>query len=426
LTRPLSAGSLAAILLLSSAPPCGAEWPQFRGPGGLGVSAERDLPTEWSDEEGVLWKAPLPGAGASSPVVRAGRVYVTAYTGYGVERPGEGRMDDLRLHIIAIDGKDGREIWKRDIRPRLPESDRVRDHGYAAPTPALDDSHLYVFFGRSGVFKLDLEGEIVWNVHVGDRTHGWGCGTSPVLHENLVIVNASVESGSLVALDRDSGKEVWRAGGMRESWNTPHLVELEGGKKELVVSVQRHLLAFDPRSGKELWRSRGIDDYVCPSIVSHAGIVYAVGGRQSRCLAVRAGGRGDVSDTHVLWDARAGANVSSPVIHEGHLYGVSDRTQTAYCVRLEDGEVVYSTRVRGQPYASALAAGGKIYVVLRQGGTLVIAARPSFEIIAHNRLEDRSYFNASPAAAGGRLFLRSDRYLYSIGAAAAGSGAGGG
>jgi outer membrane protein assembly factor BamB len=152
-----------------------------------------------------------------------------------------------------------------------------------------------------------------------------------------------------------------------------------------------------------------------------------VGAPQARARAVRAGGKGDVSDTHVVWEAKAGANVSSPVIHEGHLYGVSDRAGVAYCIRLEDGKVIYSERSRGQPYASALAADGRIYVVTRREGTLVLAAKPAFELIAHNRLDDGGYFNASPAVAGGRLFLRSDRFLYCIGgkpAAGAGAGAG--
>jgi hypothetical protein len=393
-----------------------ADWPQFRGPGGLGISRESDLPLRWSDAENLVWKTALPGPGASSPIAVGDRVYVTCFSGYGVDRSRPGDMDDLRLHVLSVDRAGGRIVWERDIEPRLPEEDRVREHGYAAPTPASDGRHLYVFFGKTGVFKLGLDdGKVVWQAVVGSDTHGWGCGTSPVLHENLVIVNASVESRSLVALDKETGREVWRAGGMRDSWNTPHLVDLGGGKRELVVSVQGNLLAFDPERGKELWRCRGIPDYVCPSAVSHHGVVYAVGGRQSRALAVRAGGRGDVTESHLVWEAKAGANVSSPVIHDGHLYGVSDRAGLAYAIRLADGEVVYSERVDGQPYASADAAGGRIYVVTRRNGTLVLAAKPEFEVLAHNRLDDKSEFNASPAVADGRLYLRSDRFLYCLG-----------
>jgi hypothetical protein len=234
------------------------------------------------------------------------------------------------------------------------------------------------------------------------------------LYENLVIVNASVESGSLVAIDKSTGKIVWRAGGMDSSWNTPHLVEAPNGEHELAVTVKKWILGFDPKTGNELWRCEAIDDYICPSIVSHKGVLYALGGRSSKTVAVRSGGRGNVMDTHKLWQADVGANVCSPVLHDGHLYWVSDRNRTAYCLRLTDGSVVYSERAGPQPYASALLADGRLYIVTRNGGTLVLAAKPQFEPLASNELEDRSTFNASAITCNGTLILRSDEYLYCI------------
>ncbi len=405
----------AVSMVLSTGPARSGDWPQFRGPGGLGTSAEKGLPVTWDAETNVVWKTRMPGAGASSPVVLGDRVYLTCYSGYGAGVADAGTMNDLTLHVLAIGANDGKIIWDRRVAPKLPESTKVRDHGYAGPTPATDGKHLYVFFGKSGVLKFDLEGNQLWRADVGSKTHGWGCGTSPVLFENLVIVNASVESGSLVALSKASGQEVWRAGGMRASWNTPHLVTTADGKQELVVSVKDKILAFDPATGASLWSSEGIRDYVCPSVVSHEGVVYAIGGRQSKAIAVRAGGRGDVTATHRLWQADVGANVSSPVVHDGHLYWVSDRNKTAYCLRLDDGEVVYARKFPAQPYASTVVADGKLYVVTRRGGTVVLAARPVYEQLAHNRLDDRSQFNASPAIAKGRLFLRSDSFLHCIG-----------
>ncbi len=326
-------------------------------------------------------------------------------------------MEDLRLHVLSVDARSGKIMWQRTIKPALPESRRVRDHGYAAPTPVTDGKHLYVFFGKSGVFKLDFSGKILWNTSVGTKTHPWGCGTSPILYKNLVIVNASVESGSLVALEKESGREVWRAGGMVASWNTPHLVKLPGGGVELTVSVKGKVLGFDPATGKALWSCAGIPDYVCPSIVSRDGVVYAMGGRSSRTVAVRAGGRGDVTATHKLWEAEVGANVSSPVIHGAHLYWVSDRNRRAYCLRLKDGKVVYEERFPSQPYASTVYVAGKLYVVTRRGGTYVLAAKPTYKVLAHNRFEDRSIFDGSPAVTEGRLFLRSQRFLYCVGVA---------
>jgi outer membrane protein assembly factor BamB len=391
-----------------------AEWPQFRGPGGQGATSEENLPLTWSDTENLVWKTQLPGFGASSPIALGDRFYVTCYSGYGTDGGNRGRMQNLTLHVVCLTS-DGKIVWDRHVQPKLPESESVRDHGYAAATPATDGEHLYVFFGKTGVLKFDLDGKQLWQADVGDNLDRWGCGTSPVLYKNLVIINASVESKSLVAINKESGEEVWRAGGMNASWNTPHLVHVGGDMWELVVSVKGKILAFDPETGKPLWNCDGIPDYVCPSIVSREGTVYVIGGRTSRAIAVRAGGRGDVTETHRLWEAKAGANVVSPVVHEGHLYWVSDRNNIAYCLRLEDGKVMYAQRFRGQPYASALVGDGKIYVVTRTGGTYVLAAKPEFEQLAHNKLDDRSTFNASPIVADGKLLLRSDKYLYCIG-----------
>ncbi|MHC4169707.1 MAG: hypothetical protein ACYSWQ_22400 [Planctomycetota bacterium] len=151
------------------------DWPQFRGPGSLGISQAKNLPVTWSDTENLCWKTALPGSGSSSPIALGGKLYVTCYSGYGLDQSG-GTMDDLALHVVCIDGR----------------------HGYAAPTPATDGMHLYIFFGKSGVFKFGLNGEQIWQTSVGTGLNGWGCGTSPVLYKDLVIVNASVESGSLV------------------------------------------------------------------------------------------------------------------------------------------------------------------------------------------------------------------------------------
>lgn len=405
---------LLALLALDNAISYAADWRQFRGPGGQGVSNDRGLPLTWSDQQNILWKTELPGAGASSPIALGDRLYVTCYSGYGSETESSGPMEDLKLHVVCLSDS-GKIIWNQTVAPKLPETERVRDHGYAAPTPVTDGKHIYVFFGKTGVLKFDLNGKQLWQTSVGNKLHGWGCGTSPVLFQNLVIVNASVESNSLVAIHQDDGKEVWRVGGMDSSWNTPHLVEVGDGQTELVVSVEGKILGFDPSTGKQLWSCDGIPDYVCPSVVSHQGVVYVIGGRTSQAFAVKTGGRGDVTKTHLLWNAKAGANVVSPVVHDGYLYWVSDRNTIAYCVRLQDGKVMYAERFPAQPYASAVVGDGKIYIVTRSSGTYVLAAKPEFELLAHNELEDRSTFNASPIVANSKLILRSNKFLYCIG-----------
>ena len=402
------------VLLCSVSTAVADDWLQFRGADGQGASAEKGVPQVWNSQENLVWKSPLPGFGSSSPIVLGDRIYLTCYSGYGIDREAEEQMSDLRLHLLCVSIRDGSLLWQQAVQPELPESERVRDHGYAAATPVTDGERIFVFFGKTGVLAFDLDGQQLWQTSVGTKTHGWGCGTSPVLYKNLVIVNASVESGSLVALNKETGEEVWRAGGMKRSWNTPHLVELENGQQELVVNVISRILAFDPATGESLWQCDGIPDYVCPSVISQDGIVYAIGGRRSRAIAVRAGGRGDVTESHKLWEAQAGANVSSPVIYGDHLYWVSDRNRTAYCLDRSSGEVIYQKRFGGQPYASTVVGDDKLYVVTRYSGTFVLAAKPEFEILAHNQFDDESTFNASPAIAAGKLLIRSDEHLYCI------------
>jgi outer membrane protein assembly factor BamB len=291
-------------------------------------------------------------------------------------------------------------------------------HGYASSTPVTDGESVFAFFGRSGVVALSLDGKKLWETSVGTRTHGWGSGTSPVLSDNLVIVNASVESGALVALDKATGQEVWRADGIRQAWSTPPLVDAPNGSKELVVSSHSRVLGFDPRTGTELWRCDGIQDYVCPTVVSAEGVVYAIGGRRNTAIAIRAGGRGNVTETHRLWEIRKGSNVSSPVCYDGHLYWVHDSRGTAYCVECETGDVVYEERLNPRPgriYASPVVADGKIYVVSRDKGTFVLAARPEFDLLSHSEPLDDSIFNGSPAVVDGKLIIRSDKYLYCLG-----------
>lgn len=391
-------------------------WPQFRGPGGQGIAKAESLPVTWSETENIAWKTALPGYGASSPIALNGRLYLTCYSGYGIER--DQSMADLRLHVVCIDGEKGAILWDRRIEPTLPESARVRDHGYAAATPATDGKHLYVFFGKSGVFQFDLDGRQIWRTSVGTGIHGWGSGTSPVLYENLVLVNASVESESLVALDKDSGKELWRVGGIRESWNTPLIATAESGRRELMVAVKGQVLAFTPDRGRALWScDTDITWYIAPSLVAADGIVYCLGGRSGiAALAVRMGGSGDVTATHRLWTSTSGSNVSSPVIHDGHLYWMHEQRGVAFCAKASSGELVYERRLEGarQVYASALLAEGRLYYVARNGETFVLAARPEFEQLAHNKLADRSTFNASPVICNGKLILRSDENLYAI------------
>ncbi len=236
----------------------------------------------------------------------------------------------------------------------------------------------------------------------------------------MVLINACVESESLIALNKQTGKEVWRANGITESWSTPLLVNTEGGKTELVLPINGKILAFDPATGDALWScDTGIGSYMVPSLVAHDGIVYCIGGRSGGALAVRAGGRGDVTQSHRLWTSRKHSNVSSPVFHEGHLYWMHDSLGIAYCMEGKSGKIVYEERIDGAGtiYASAVLAQGKLYYVFREGGgSCVLAAKPEFEELAHNdRLDTWNVnFDGGVVPSLGQLLLRSDRFLYCI------------
>lgn len=418
-SKPASSSSAPAQFASAKVAGSTKDWPYFRGPTGMGTSSATNLPVNWSMDENIAWKTELPGAGASSPVTFGDRIYLTSYTGFFVPGDDGGTTDDLKRHLIALNRADGTIVWDKAVKAKLPEEERIRDHGFAANTPAVDADRIYVFFGKSGVFAFDHSGNQLWQADVGEKTHNWGTSASPVLYKDLVFINASVESESLVALDRKTGKEKWRAGGIREAWNTPLVVTAKSGREELVVATQGKILAFNPETGDPLWSCKtDITWYMVPSLVAHDGIIYSIGGRSGVAgLAVRSGGDGDVTDSHRLWKITNGSNVSSPVYLDGHLYFMNDKSGIAYCAKAETGEIVYEHRLDrpGEVYSSALLADGRVYYLMRDGRTAVIAAKPEFEQLAVNDLRDRSMFQSSPAVDGSRLLIRSDKYLYCIG-----------
>jgi outer membrane protein assembly factor BamB len=404
------------VLAVSAFLCLGADWTRFRGPTGSAISEDVGLPTTWSSKENIVWRTALPGPGTSCPITLGKRIYITSYSGYGLV-PQQGDMKNLVRHLLCLDRDTGKVLWQKPFTPILPESaysgGNSSRHGYASSTPVTDGERLYVFFGKSGVHCLDLDGNPVWSARVGDRTDGWGSSNSPILYKNLVIINASVESGALVALDKATGKEVWRTEGIRSSWSTPILVPVKE-QQELVVMGTKRVLGYDPDSGKELWYADVFSGYICPSVVANGDIVYAT---NNNTVAVRAGGRGDVTQSHVLWQSNRGSKVASPVYHDGHLYMGNSGTVT--CLNAKTGELVYQERLNpgaGTMYASPVLADGKLYYVSQSNGTYVIAAGPKFQQLAHNVFEDdKTRTNASPVVSNGQILLRTDEYLYCLG-----------
>lgn len=426
--RTTSRYAIVLVSLMCLTPWARAEdWPRFRGAGGSAVSSEERLPVTWSETENIKWKVDLPGPGSSSPIVSGDRVFVTCYSGYGVDGADPGDQQQLTRHLVCVSRQNGSVLWQASVPAVLPEDDyrgRLTDHGYASHTPATDGQRIFAFFGKSGVVAFDWDGNQLWqqSVGTGSAIMGWGSASSVVLHENMVIVNANAESQSLVALDKESGREIWKADaeGYAGSWSTPMLVEAPDGKTELVVFMPGEVWGLDPSDGGLFWYCSGVRGSPTTSVVAKDGVVYAVGGgpRGAGATAIRVGGQDEVSESHVVWKQNFGTYVPSPVLADGYLYWVDDRGM-ASCVKADTGERVYRERVpdAGGVYASAVAADGKLYAVTRRNGTFVLALGPEFKVLAHNRLEsDDTDFNASPAVSSGQLLLRSNRSLYCIGA----------
>ncbi|TWT69638.1 outer membrane protein assembly factor BamB family protein [Crateriforma conspicua] len=398
----------------------GEEWNQFRG-SDFNRTSLTSVAKTW-DVGAIAWKTPLLGRGASSPVVFGDHIYLTAFTGYAVDKEQPGDPTKLVRHLFCFDAGTGQKLWQRSIadpsEKDIFSSWGTAKAGYASSSATTDESGVYVLFGASGVIAFDHDGIERWRTFVGDDTHEYPAGTSPIMYEDLVIVNASYECGDLIALHKEDGTEAWRQEGIEQAWNTPVIYQTVNGHDELAISAVGEIRAVDPRTGERRWHCEGFEEYVCPSITVQDGVLYAIGGRQGEALAVRSGGTGDVTDTHRMWKIAEGANVSSPVYQDGYLYWAKDKGGIAYCVNAGTGEVVYEQRFRPSSkeiYATPLLANGRLYYVSRENGIFVLAARPEYELLSHTDLGDDSLFAASPVLlADGSVLLRSDRFLYRI------------
>lgn len=396
---------------------------RFRGPDGTGVAVNARLPAEWDDTRNVAWRRELPGAGASCPIVVGDKIFLTCYSGYGV--PGEeiGEMENLVRHLLCLDLADGRELWRVDIPAKLPDSrytTYVDTHGYATSTPASDGEYIYCHFGVSGIHVYDLTGKQVWQADTGSGRSGWGTSASPVLWQDLLIVNASMENQALLAFDKRTGQQAWEFKKVRDSWSSPALVHYPDGSTEVVLNDRWDLLAVDARTGKLQWKLLAGTTFFCATAVSAGDIVFAMP-KNDPVMAVRRTGTADPADpdgqaeVEVVWKAQSNADISSPVLHDGHLFWVSN---LLYCADAKTGEIVNKKRLPGggKVFASLVVSDGKLYVTSREDGTYVFTPDSKLELLARNRLtmEESDVIQASPVVAGNSLLLRSNRYLWKL------------
>ena len=394
------------------------DWPQWRGPELNGTSREKGLPARWGATENVAWRLALPGSSGSTPIVSGGRVFLHVADG-----------DDLFLW--CVDRRDGSVLWKK----RLGGGNvTMRKHNMSSPSPVTDGRGVYVMTGTGVLKGFDFDGRELWSRDIqkdyGEFGLNWGYASSPLLHEDALYVQVlhgmNTDAASYVLrVDKRTGKTVWRVErpteALRESpdsYTTPAVVR-HGKSVEIVVTGGDCVTGHDPATGKELWRAEGLNPdrdpfyRIVASPVIADGVVYAPS-RVRPLLALRPGGRGDVTKSHLLWSTVNGPDVPTPVTDGRYFYVVNDRG-IVWCLDAKTGQEVYGQqRIKAGTYsASPVLADGKLYVTNEDGLTTVIKAGPKFEVLAENDLND--YCLSSPAISEGQIFIRTARHLHCIG-----------
>lgn len=416
-------------------------WPQFRGPDGSGVAEGQNLPVDWSVADGrnILWRVPIEGLAHSSPIVWGDRVYLTTAIPEEATEPtltlgdsdvaGIDPAKDMVAHrweILALDKNTGTVLFRKTAHRGVPRLKRHVKASHASATPATDGRSLVALLGTEGLFCFDMEGKLRWRADVGlldvgywgEPEYQWGAASSPVIYQNLVIVQNDRQKDSfLAAYDLETGKEAWRASrDEKPSWSTPALYRGESGV-ELVTNGGNWIRANDPRTGKELWRlSRGDLQVITPTpIVSGDRIVVTGGnptGAQST-VAIRPGARGDATD-HVLWTAeRSSPYTPTPLAYQGLLHVVVDNGILA-AFDLATGERIYRVRLEvGAGFsASPIVSDGRLYLASEDGAVFVVRAGREFETLAKNEMGEP--LMATPAVSEGTLFVRGSRHLFAV------------
>jgi len=419
------------------------DWPRFRGADGSGI-AESSVPTEWSPDKNIKWKTELPGAGCSSPIAIGGKIFVTCYSGYGESRNNVGDKKDLQRHVVCIDQASGKELWSKTVAADVENEDDfsgigVTAHGYASHTPATDGEHLFVFMGKSGVVAYDLEGKELWQKKVGVGSDGrkWGSAASPIVHDDLVIVPALAESRAVYGLDKKTGEQKWvcESKAMDNTWSTPMVVDVDDERSDIIIGVPDELWAINPKTGKLAWAASGVGgEGFYTSAVQSDGIIYAsVGGRSGGgSIAVRKGGKKDITESHVEWNDSTAGSFASPLVYNGHMF-VIGRGGIMQILDISSGKQVKKSRMtstdESRPknggsggrfgsadYGSPIIAGDKIYYTKGNGETFVMNADDECEQVAVNKLtDDAEIFSGTPAVSKGQLLIRSNKFLYCIG-----------
>jgi outer membrane protein assembly factor BamB len=470
---------LALVLSVQSASAKGDAdqyWPQWRGPSQTGVAPSANPPTTWSESENIKWKANLPGSGNATPIIWGDQIFIQAAIATGKKAEpattqsdppppqpprrsadgpgpagsppdgkgpggpppggfrgpggGRGRMgmggppptEIQQFVLICIDRKTGKTLWQQVAKEELPhEGFREGDGTFASPSGLTDGKNVYAYFGSHGLYCYDMSGKLQWSQDLGKMriAMGFGEGSSPTLYKDTLIVNWDNEDGSFItALDKNSGKTLWKEKrDEHTSWATPLVVEHDG-KVEVVTAATGKIRSYDISTGKLVWECGGLTRNVIPSPVTDGDKVYCISGFQgSSLLAIKLGGSGDLtgSDSIVWTHKKSTPYVPSPLLYNGKLYFYAVNNGRISCLDSKSGQVLIDAEPLEElsgVYASPLGAAGKLYLPGRNGVTVVLRQSDKLEKLASNKLDDK--FDASPAAVGRELFLRGRQNLYCI------------
>lgn len=394
------------------------QWPQWRGPSMNGVSGETNLPVRWSKTENITWTLPLPAWSGSTPIVWSDRIFLNV-------------ADRSNLYLWCVDRTRGVPLWKREIGGG---NTQIRKQNMSTPSPVTDGRHVWVMTGTGILTCFDMDGQELWarDIQKDYGTFGlnWGYASSPLLYEESLFVQVlhgmkTDDPSYILRIDKASGKTLWRVERPTmaqmespDSYSTPALLRY-GTTVEIVVTGGDVVTGHDPATGAELWRADGLNpggetNYrIVSSPVVFGDMIYAPS-RERPLLAIRAGGRGNVTASHVAWSFGSGPDVPSPVTDGRYLYVVRDNG-VLFCLDAKSGGTVYGPqRLKSATYSgSPVLADGRIYITNEDGVTVVFKAGPTFELLAENDLDD--YTLSSPAISDGQIFIRTTSFLYAIG-----------
>jgi outer membrane protein assembly factor BamB len=463
-----TATCFAALVLAAHSVSAAQNWPQWRGPLANGLAPDANPPIEWGEGKNVKWKIALPGSGTSTPIIWGDKIYVTTAIntgkkpggtaslpavstpqvfaqqappppppgapkgpppggkrgpgGFGGFGGGQAPSDIHDFVLLCLDRATGKPLWQKTLRSSVPHEGHHRDHGFASHSPVTDGEHLYVSFGSRGLFCVDMTGNVKWEKDLGDmRTrNGFGEGSSPALHGDTLVINWDHEGDDfIVALDKRTGKELWRKPRQEiTSWSTPFIIE-HGGKAQVIVNATGRVRSYDLASGEILWESGGQTDNAIPTPVAGHGRVYVTSGfRGSALHAIKLGQSGDLTDKPdaYAWKHASGTPyVPSPLLYGDRLYFLKGNDAMISAFNAKDGKPLYTEQrlegLRGV-YASITGAAGRVYIVGRDGGAVVLKDSDKLEILATNKLDDP--IDASPVMVGNELFLRGKQHLYCL------------